>query len=103
VTSRIYKLSLVALALFSVVAYAADEVKPDCGAEGQESCGDDNEAITEDATSCRRTAKRYRIADYSNEVCYVKTCCTRRWNDRTLRYETQCRDYYVGCITVIVD
>lgn len=50
---------------------------------------------------CSRTHKKYRIADDSNQVCYIKTCCVVVCKDG--KCQTMCQDSYVKCETIIIN
>jgi hypothetical protein len=50
---------------------------------------------------CSQTAKKYRISDTSNQVCYIRTCCRRVYRDG--QWQMICSDSYVKCETVIVN
>lgn len=105
------KLKYLILALFlstATVAIAADP-EPDPDAVPPTWCEytDDTEGVPEgnpdevaERPRCSRTHKKYRIADDSNQVCYIKTCCVVVCKDGKCR--TICEDSYVKCETIII-
>ena len=52
---------------------------------------------------CSKTAKKYRIADDSDQVCNIKTCCHVVIDPVTHKPRTRCKDAYINCETIIVD
>lgn len=98
------------LAIFVVTAIAAHAADPEPADVPSTWCEDIDdkdgdfpdvppEASTRQAR-CSQTVKKYRIADDSNQVCYIRTCCKLTYIDG--EWVRVCKDSYVKCETVIV-